>query len=131
MNLAGNVRNCNMELQETVFLAVKLAAGDKISQNAIYHRACLVALYNRAIAGAKNIDKYKIQGQQRIEGIAFAELIAHMKDTHIESDAAPVFRLAELARLYKTRLKLFGSVISGRFNNTHLKSRIVAHQQDI
>ena len=60
-----------------------------------------------------------------------AELIAHMKDTHIESDAAPVFRLAELARLYKTRLKLFEGDISGRFNNTRLKTRIVAHQQDL
>ena len=49
-----------------------------------------------------------------------AELIAYMNDTRIESDAAPVFRLAELARLYKTRLKLFGGDVSGRFNNTHL-----------
>ena len=128
MNLTRNVRKCNMELQDTVLLAIKLAAGDKISQSAFYHRACLVALYNRAIARAKNVDKDKNQGQQRIKGIAFAELIAHMKDTHIESDAAPVFRLAELARLYKTRLKLFGGDISGRFNNTHLKTRIVAHQ---
>ena len=60
-----------------------------------------------------------------------AELIAYMKDTHIESDAAPVFRLAELARLYKTRLKLFGGDVSGRFNNTLLKTRILAHQQDL
>ena len=88
-------------------------------------------MYNRAITRAKNIDKDKNQGHQRIEGIAFAELITHMKDTHIESDEAPVFRLEELARLYTTRLKLFGSDISGRFNNTHLKSRIVAHQQDL
>ena len=53
-----------------------------------------------------------------------------MKDTHIESDAAPVFRLAELARLYKTRQKLTGADVSDRFNNTHLKTRILAHQQD-
>ena len=110
-----------MELQETVLLA-KLAAGDMISQHAVYHRACLVALYNRA--RAKNIDKDKNIGQERIEGIALAELIAYMKDTHIESDAAPVFRLAELARLYKTRLKLLGSDVSGPFNNTHLKTEI-------
>ena len=45
--------------------------------------------------------------------------------------AAPVFRLAELARLYKTRLRLFRGDISGRFNTTHLKSRILAHQQDL
>ena len=39
MNLARNVRECNMELQDTVLLAIKLAARDKISQNAVYHRA--------------------------------------------------------------------------------------------
>ena len=82
-----------MDLQDTVLLE-KLAAGDTISQDAVYHRACLVALYNRARARAKNIDKDKNQSQQRIEGIALAELIAYMKDTHIENDAAPVFRLA-------------------------------------
>ena len=120
-----------MELQDTVLLAIKLAAADMISQNAVYHRTCLVALYNRAIARAKNIDKDKNQGQQRIEDIALAELIAYMKDTHIESDAAPVFRLAELARLSKTRLKLFGGDVLGRFNNTNLKTRILAHQQDL
>ena len=98
-----------------------------ISQNVVYHRACLVAFYNRARARAKNIDKDKNQGQQRIEGIALAELIAYMKDTHIESDAAPVFRLA---RLYTTRQKLIGADVSDRFNNTHLKNRILAHQQD-
>ena len=120
-----------LELQDTVLLAIKLAAADMISQNAVYHRTCLVALYNRAIARAKNIDKDKNQGQQRIEDIALAELIAYMKDTHIESDAAPVFRLAELARLYKTRLKLFGGDVLCRFDNTHLKTRILAHQQDL
>ena len=83
-----------------------------ISQDTVYHRTCLVALYNRA--RAKNINKDKNQGQQRIEGIALAELIAYMKDTHIESDAALVFRLAELARLYKTRLKLLGGNVTGR-----------------
>ena len=88
-------------------------------------------MYNRAIARAKNIDKDKNQGQQRIECIALADLIAYMKDTHIESDAAPVFRLAELARLYKTCLKLLRCDMSGRFNNTHLKTRIPAHQQDL
>ena len=103
-----------------------------ISQNVVYHRACLVALYNRARARAKNIDKDKNRGQQRIEGIALAELIAYMKGrpTHIESDAAPVFRLAELARLYETHQKLIGADVLDRFNNTHLKTRILAHQQD-
>ena len=88
-------------------------------------------MYTRARARTKNIYKDKNLGQQRIEGIALAELIAYMKDTHIESDAAPIFELAELARSYKTRLKLFGGDVSDRFNNSHLKTRILAHQQDL
>ena len=56
-----------MELQDTALLAIKLAAGDKISQNAVYHRACLVALYNRAIARAKNIDKDKNQANNGLK----------------------------------------------------------------
>ena len=70
MNLDRNVRKCTMELQDTVLLTIKLAAGD------LTKRACLVALYNRTRARAKNIDKDKNQGQQRIEGVALAELIA-------------------------------------------------------
>ena len=41
LNLNRNVRKCAIELQDTVLLA-KLAAGDMISQDAVYHRACLV-----------------------------------------------------------------------------------------
>ena len=55
----------------SIVLLAKLASGYMISQDAVYYRTCLVALYNRAI----NIDKDKNQGQQRIEGIALAELI--------------------------------------------------------
>ena len=41
------------------------------------------------------------------------------------------FKLAKLARLYKTRLKLLGGDVLGRFNNTILKNIILAHQQDL
>ena len=41
MILDKNVRKCAIELQDTV-LSAKLAAVDMISQDAVYHRACLV-----------------------------------------------------------------------------------------
>ena len=41
MKLDRNVRKCAMELQDTVLLA-KLAGGDMISQDAVYHRACTI-----------------------------------------------------------------------------------------
>ena len=61
MNLDRNARKGTMEVQYTFLLAIKRAAGDMISQNAVYHRTCLVAFYKRA--KAKNTDKDKNQGQ--------------------------------------------------------------------
>ena len=69
--------------------------------------------------------------QSIIDLVSLAELIAYTKDTHIESDAVPVFRLAELTRLYKTPLKLLGGDVSGSSNNTYLKNRILARQHDL
>ena len=102
MNLDRNLTKCAMELQDTVRLA-KLAAGD------MSHKM-----------------------QSIIELVSLTELIAYMEDTHIKNDTAPVFRLAELARLYKTRLKLLGGDVSGGFNNTDLNTRILpTYQQDL
>ena len=101
MNLDRNVRKCVMELQDTVRLA-KLAAGD------MSHK------------------------MQSITGlVSLAELIAYMEDTHIKNETAPVFRLAKLSRIYKTRLKLLEGDVSGGFNNTDLNTRNLAHQQDL
>ena len=41
MNLDRNVRKGAIALKDIVILA-KLAAGDMISQYAVYHRACLI-----------------------------------------------------------------------------------------
>ena len=43
--LDTRVRECAHQLQDKVLIA-KLSAGDMISQEAVYHAKCLVALYN-------------------------------------------------------------------------------------
>ena len=38
-------------------------------------------------------------------GIAFAELVAFMEDINSDEDSAPVFKLVDIAQLYKVRLE--------------------------
>ena len=95
---------------ETLYTIVQQICDENQTKGSVSDKNTTISRKAAEIILCKNIDKDKNQGQQRIEGIAFAELIAHMKDTHIESDAAPVIRLAKLARLYKTRLKLTTSI---------------------
>ena len=46
-NIDANVRRCAVEVEDTALLA-KLAAGDMIAIDTMYHHNCLCSLYNRA-----------------------------------------------------------------------------------
>ena len=95
-NMDAKVRQCALQLEDSVLLA-KLSAGDLISQEAVYHSKCLVALYNRARndeGDAENRDKMVFQG------IALARLVEYIEETRAESvDTIPVFKLAELTQI--------------------------------
>lgn len=47
-NIDTRVRECAHQLQDKVLIAKLSAVGDMISQEAVYHAKCLVALYNKA-----------------------------------------------------------------------------------
>ncbi len=67
-----SMRECALEVEDTALLT-KLAAGDMIAIDAVYHHKCLCSLYNRARHAAfKNDD----EGESCLHGIAFAELVA-------------------------------------------------------
>ena len=105
--LDKNVRQCALELQDTVLLA-KLSAGDLISQEAVYHKKRLVSLYNKAVrakssTSSKNDDNYEISAS-----IAFAELCSYIEDLRNSSDIS-VLKLADLTKLYTKRLEQLGS----------------------
>lgn len=123
-NMDQKVRKCARELQDTVLLA-KLSAGDLISQEAVYHTRCLVSLYNRA-RGLKT-DSNQDKVTERLQGIALAELVGYIEETRADSDVVPVFKLAELAKMYTSRLKQFGLDTSSRVHTTDLKNRILAN----
>ena len=121
------VRKCAMELEDSSLLA-KLAPGDMIALEAKYHRRCLVALYNRARAA--NSERIN-EAHDDLHGIAFAELVAFMVDFRAEEGVAPVFKLADLAHLYKTRLEQLSVATEGRVHTSRLKLRLLSVFPDL
>lgn len=122
------VRRCAMELEDTALLA-KLAPGDMIALEAKYHRKCLVNLYNRARASENTATDKDCDAH--LHGIAFAELVAFMEDLRKEEGVAPVFKLTDLAHMYKTRLEQLGAVIEGRIHTSRLKIRLLSVFPDL
>ena len=74
---------------------------------------CLRSLYNRARQAAPkgNDGDYSC-----LHGIAFAELVAYKSD----EDSAPIFKLKEIAQLYKDRLEQLGLTVERRIHTTRL-----------
>ncbi|KAG0720472.1 hypothetical protein GWK47_048454 [Chionoecetes opilio] len=120
-----NVRRCATELGITELLA-KLSAGDMIAIEAKYHRNCLRALYNKIRPAA-----LKDEDADRLHGIAFAELVVFMEDMHADEDKAPVFKLLDVANLYKTRLEQLGATVTNRIHTTRLKDRLLSVCPDL
>ena len=66
-----------------------------------------------------------------LHSIAFAELVAYMEDFRMEGSVAPVFKLADLAHLYKLRLEQLGVVVEGRVHTSRLKLRLLSVFPDL
>ena len=115
------------ELEDT-FLLSKLALGDMIALEAKYHGRCLVGLYNRA---RKARTMHVSEDHADLHGIAFAELMAYTEDFQMEEGVAPIFKLADLAHLYKLRLEQLGVAIEGRVHTSRLKLRLLSVYPDL
>ncbi|KAK3703666.1 hypothetical protein QZH41_002431 [Actinostola sp. cb2023] len=78
-------------------LLTKLSCGgDLVALEAKYHATCLAKLYRKA-----QTSSYDDNGEEKIvrpEGIALAELVAY-----IEESTLTIFKLADLAKAYKSR----------------------------
>lgn len=122
LRLDTRVRQCALELQDTVLLA-KLSVGDLISQEAVYHSNCLNSLYYKARKSNRNDDDVNAK-EKLFHGIALAELISYIEDTRAESRK---FKLADLVRMYAGRLQQLGVEVTSRINSTRLKNRILAN----
>ncbi|CAB4011701.1 Hypothetical predicted protein [Paramuricea clavata] len=102
-------------------LLTKLSQGtDLIALEAKYHPACLAQLYKKADSLNETAD----QNENEIspESIALAELASY-----IEESSESVFKLADLAKVYQSRLQQLGRPSTARINSTRLKERILTH----
>jgi hypothetical protein len=117
-----NVRRCATLLNDTELLA-KLSSADMIAQDAKYHRNCLRSLYNRARKAETNIEE---RSESSLEAIAFAELVGFIEEAHDDDDQAPVFKLSDLADMYKTRCLQLGASIEDRIHVTRLKNKLLS-----
>ena len=111
-------------------LLAKLSAGDLILQEAVYHSSCLVSLYNKAIRNRTESSGDKTD--KMFQSIALAELLSYIEETRNESTSSiSVSKLADLAKLYTSRLKQLGVNISGRIHTTDLANRILSNFPDM
>lgn len=65
-----------------------------------------------------------INMDQDISGTAFAELVMYIEETIMDEDTAPVFRLSDLAHLYKSRMEQLGVNLGSRVQTTCLKKHV-------
>ncbi len=77
-NIDCTVRECATELRDSKLLA-KLAPGDMVALDAMYHLSCLTDLRNRLRAHRIDHDKYDITDQ--IDSLVFGELVGYIVET--------------------------------------------------
>ena len=124
----NRIRRCATELNDTLLLA-KLADGDMFARDALYHPKCLAALYNRTRAhGSGSCDQ---QPDNAVESIALAELVAYIEDCRSTGLTSPVFKLADLGKMFSARLQQLDPSPRGRVNTTRLKNRLLNHIPDL
>ena len=131
LQLDARVRKCALDLQDKRLLP-KVSSGDKVAQFAQNHAKCLAALYNQA--AKQKIECNEETGSSAIiHGIVLAELLAYIEDLKHDDDVTPVFKLANLVKLYENRLTQLGL----KFNqgqgvhSTRLKNRILSNFSDM
>ena len=63
--------------------------------------------------------------------VALAELLTYIDESRMDEDVAPVFKLADIVKLYSARLQQFGIEQDIHPHITDLENRILAHFPDL
>ena len=63
--------------------------------------------------------------------IVFAELVLYIEETRQDEKTTPIFKLTELAQLYKSRIEQLKVKVDTRINTTRLRERILAEFPDM
>ena len=126
--LDHRVRAAATLLQDTELLG-RLNAGDMVAIEAKYHTRRLLRLHHRARRAT--LEGLEDNGQGHAastSGVVFAELVLYIEETRQRDESAPVFKLAELSQLYKSRLEQLGVEV---VHSTLLKQRLLAEFPDM
>ena len=98
---------------EDTELLVRLSAGVMVAQDAKYHKKCLPVLHNRVRKAESEGPKYKAK-EREVLGIVFAELVLYIDEARLDEETAQVFKLANLAELYQSRMQQLGVKLDTR-----------------
>ena len=126
--LEKRVRKCASILNDNVLLG-KLSSGDLIAQEAVYHPTCLLSLYRTSRKKEEDEGTHENDSSKQIHGQVLAELAQYMEQEMNKGNH--VFKLVDLADLYKERVQELGGRISGRVHTTKLKQRLLAHVDNL
>ena len=96
---------------------------DLVAQNAKYHRNCLTELYNRERRAQETTTSESSQ-EAEMRALALAELVSYIEESK-DPELSPVFRLADLMKMYTNRLEQMGVILTNRPNSTRLKEKIL------
>ena len=122
--LDTHIREAALKVGDTKLLA-KLAAGDVIAIDLVYHRECLIELYNKARSVERAQASCDSDRDAQLIGIAFAELVMYLED-ELSKDPH-VVKLADAVSLYQKCLNELGHSRKCRENSTRLKEKLLAH----
>ena len=104
----------------------KLRAGDMIAKAAMHHSKCLLTLYRRSKQKSCVLDDNENYFEKQIQDQVLAELARYMEETANE-DKEYIFKLFDLANLYKTRVRELGGHTPTSVHTTKLKQRLTLH----
>ena len=118
-----------MTLQDFDLLA-KLSEGDMIAQDVMYHPLWLLAFYKKAKSANDNSAPI-VDEEKELHGMVLAEMLVFMQQERDRLGGNCVFKMADLAALYKKRFEDLGGVLPERVHSTRLKLRLLAHIDEL
>ena len=126
ITLDTRVRKIATELEDTKLLA-KLAAGDMIAIDAVYHFQCLTALYNNHRSQLRRSTTEQ-HHQINPETLALAEVVSYIEEYGQQcGDLNHMFKLSDLKDLYCEHLEKLGGDSTGEIHSTRLAQKIQKH----
>lgn len=88
-------------------------------KNVVYHKKCRTGYLNKARAK----ESHQPAESSQKDGVVLAKLYGHMTEVRRQSDSPPVFKMADLARLYCTEMAQMG--VKSDVHSTRLRERLL------